>query len=164
MAFAIQEPKMKTEWFDYLNEKKEKQGSFHIHTIAHPRFQVEFERIEEVYSAGKFVEYKGTELTKTQAILQIIAKYLIIDWKGVAIEENGETKDVEYDAETAFNIMRWGVDLSGASLGGWIMGKAKVIQTEADARKAEVVGKSENYTDGQSSENKQPKKPKKSST
>ena len=164
MAFAIQEPKMKTEWFDYLNEKKEKQGSFHIHTIAHPRFQVEFERIEEVYGAGKFIEYKGTELTKTQAILQIIAKYLIIDWTGVAIEENGEIKDVEYKAETAFNIMRWGVDLSGASLGGWIMGKAKVIQTEADARKAEVVGKSESYSDGQSLENKQPKKPKKSST
>lgn len=164
MAFAIQEPKMKTEWLDYFNEKKEKQGSFHIHSIAHPRFQAEFERIEEVYSAGKFIEYKGTELTKTQAILQIVAKYLILDWKGVAIEENGTVKDVEYDAETAFNIMRWGVDLSGASLGGWVMGKAQVIQAEADARKVEVVGKSENSTDGQNSENKQTKKQKKSST
>lgn len=164
MAFAIQEPKTITKWVDFIGEKNEKQGSFKIRGIKYPKYQVELDRINNIYANGKYVDYKGVELTHNQAIFQLVAEYLIVDWQNVAVEQNDEITTVPYTAETAFNIMRWGKDLTGASLAGWVIGQASNIQHEADNYTAEVVGKSENFTDGQNLVNKQPKKPKKSST
>ena len=165
MAFSFQEPKTVSQWVDYLNDSGEKQGRIKIRGIAYPKYQVELDRLSTIYLREKrCIEFNGVELTHNQAIFSIVAQHLVEDWDGVAIEFEGEITEVPYTAEIAFNIMRWGKDLAGASLAGWVIGKATSIQADADAFKADVVGKSESSTNGQDLATKQAKKPKKTTT
>lgn len=152
MAFAINQPKSVCKWVDFLNEKNEKEGELKIKGIRNEQYQVELDRTNRIYANGDHIKYEGSPLTQNQAIFLLVATHLLVDWKNVFFEQDGEVVEVPFSIENAFNLMRWGVGFSGAGFAGFVIGKSTAIQEEADNYKAEVMGKSLNSTDGQKSE------------
>jgi hypothetical protein len=165
MAFSFQEPKTVSQWVDYLSDSGEKQGRFKIRGNTYPLFQVELGRLNSIYMDNqKYIEYNSVPLTHIQAIFLAVAKHLIEDWSEVYFKVDGEVLEVPFNTDFASKLFLWGDGLSGVIVAGWALEQSKTIQANANAFKAEVVGKSESSTDGQDLATKQAKKPKKTTT
>lgn len=148
MAFAINQPKQVSEWVEYKDG-----ASFLIRGIKHKPYIVANERIQNTFNVtGLKVEgIKKGELSLQDLLFKVTAEYLIEDWKGVAVEQDGDVVNVDYDKDIAFQLMAFGGD-EGAELWDFVTRNAREIQNKADEYKVEVMGKSLNSTDGQKSE------------
>lgn len=147
MSFAINKPKQVSEWVEYKDG-----SSFLIRGIKHKPYIVANERIQNTFNmTGLKVEgVEDGEMSLQDLLFKVAAEYLIEDWKGVAVEQDGEVKDVDYDKDVAFQLMAFG-GVEGAELWDFVTQNARKIQEKADQYKVEVMGKSLNSTDGQKS-------------
>lgn len=154
MSFLVAQPKQVSQWEDYLDDSGKKLAEVKICGIKCNAYQVKLDRINSTYEKGDNIDYKGEPLTHNHAIFLAVAEHLILDWDGVSFDSDGEKKEVGFSVESAFNLMRWGAGLSGAMFAGFVIGKAQLIQNNADNYKEEVLGKSEASTDGKNTEKK----------
>lgn len=151
MAFSLTETKQVSQWIDF--ESDDIKAKVKIRGIKYKPFVIANERIQNNFNVKglNIEEIDGKELTFQDMLFKITAEYLIEDWQNLAIEQDGEVKDVPYDKDTAFKIMSQGGE-DGIIFWDFVTTNAKNIQAEADKKKEEVLGKSENSTDGQKSE------------
>lgn len=152
LIVGMNKPKNASKWADYKDDKGNVLARFNIRGIDYKPYQVALERANnQIASKGFNIELaKEDDRLFHELVLEAIACHLIIDWDKVAFAENGDEKEVPFTTENAKKLFAIG-DIA-ITLAAFIKDNAQKIQDEADGYKIEVMGKSENSTDGQNTE------------
>ena len=135
-------------------------GEYLIAGINRPSFQYMQDSHQQ---KERMVRESGTLITdefveqSNRVFSGIVGKYLVLDWRDIPAQ-------IEYSAQLAHDLLAYGKspedDEYGMKLGIWVITQSQRIQIEADKKKREVLGKSENSTNTSSS----PAKKKRAST
>ena len=126
------------QWVDFKDAK------FQVAGVSRPAYQ----RARELFLEQRNLERQGwvaiTDQTALKAELQqneIVGRHLILNWAGV---KDADGKDIPYAEETASQFTT-ASDIA-LELASFIYDEAVRIQDEADEKKADALGKSENST------------------
>ncbi len=148
LVVEIEKSKNVSLWKDYKDAEGNVLAEFKIRGDAYKPYKVALERAQnQVASKGYVVSTASAEDSLYhELLLEAAACHLIEDWKGVAFLENGKETEQPYSPENATKLFRMGK--TGISVWAFVKSKAEQIQLEADAVKAETLGKSQTSTDG----------------
>ncbi|NNP75559.1 hypothetical protein A7P54_03880 [Acinetobacter sp. Ac_3412] len=138
-------------WREYKDTKGNVLAEFKVRGIGYKPYQVALERANhQITSKGFDVKSvaQGDKLYH-ELVLEAAACHLIEDWKGVVfLETNAEGESIRsepsYDPDNALKLL--GMGDVGLSIWLFVKNEAEQIQTEADAYKVEIVGKSQPST------------------
>lgn len=169
LVVGINKPKQISKWCDYKDENDQVLASFKIRGIGYKPYQIALERVNnQISSKGFNVETASKEDSLFHELLfDALSVHLIEDWKGIDFEEviNGEIvkREVPFTTENAKNALRNGDN--GTIIWMFVKQEAEKMQAEADREKLDILGKSEAFTIGQSTEAiKKPVTPRKKKT
>lgn len=121
-------------------------GEYLIAGINRPSFQYMQDSHQQ---KERMVRESGTLITdefveqSNRVFSGIVGKYLVLDWRDIPAQ-------IEYSAQLAHDLLAYGKtaddDEYGMKLGIWVITQSQRIQIEADKKKREALGKSENST------------------
>lgn len=153
LVVGISKPKNVSEWVDYKDTDGNVLARFKIRGIGYKSYQVAIERANnQIATKGYNVELADNDdKLFPELILDCIACHLIEDWDGIAFSENGVEKKATFTTENAKKLLGMGGGISTV-IAWFIKDNAERIQREADGYKTEILGKSDNSTDGQNTE------------
>lgn len=137
----IQKSKNVSLWREYKDAEGNVLAEFKIRGEAYKPYRVALERAQnQVASKGYAVATASTEdKLYHELLLEAAACHLIEDWKGVIFSENGEEAERPYTSENATKLLNMG-DI-GVEVWLFVRQQAEQIQLEADAVKADALGK-----------------------
>ena len=138
-------------WREYKDSDGNILAEFKVRGIGYKPYQVALERANhQITSKGFDVKSvaKGDKLYH-ELVLEAAACHLIEDWKGVVfLETNADGESIRsepnYDPDNALKLL--GMGDVGLSIWLFVKSEAEQIQSEADAYKVEVMGKSQPST------------------
>ena len=151
MSLAINtvKPKNTERWVHYTDSKDKVLASFLVRNIGFKSYRVALERANNQIASKGFDVDSADKNDKLfhELILDAVACHLIADWKGLVDEEG---KDIIFTTEKAKEILTFG-DI-GMLIWHFVRDEAQKLQDEIDQERFEILGKSENCTNGQKSE------------
>lgn len=153
LIVGLNKSKQISKWCEYKDADGNVLAEIKVRGISYKPYQVAVERAQNQISSKGFDVDTASANDKLfhELLLDAAACHLIEDWKGIAVpDENGEPKDFIYTTGNAKKLLNEG-DI-GPVIWLFVKTNAEQIQREADGIKADVLGKSENYTSGQKSE------------
>lgn len=169
LVVGINKPKQVSKWCHYKDENDQVLASFKIRGIGYKPYQIALERVNnQISSKGFNVETASKEDSLFHELLfDALSVHLIEDWDGIDFEEviNGEIvkREVPFTTENAKNALRNGDN--GTIIWMFVKQESEKMQAEADREKLDILGKSEAFTIGQSTEAiKKPVTPRKKKT
>ena len=148
LVVEIEKSKNVSLWKDYKDGDGNLLAEFKIRGDAYKPYRVALERAQnQVASKGYSVSTASAEDNLYhELLLDAVACHLIEDWKSVSFFENGVVTEQPFTPENAIKLFRLG--RTGVAVWAFVKSKAEQIQAEADAVKADTLGKSKSSTDG----------------
>ena len=152
LIVGLNKSKQISKWCEYQDAEGNVLAEIKVRGISYKPYQVAVERAQNQIAQKGFDVDTASANDKLlhELLLDAAACHLIEDWKGIAVpDESGEPKDFIYTTENAKKLLNEG-DI-GPVIWLFVKSNAEEIQREADGIKAEVLGKSENSTNGRKS-------------
>lgn len=153
LVVGLNKSKQISKWCEYKDSEGEVLAKIKVRGISYKPYQVAVERAQNQIAQKGFDVDTASANDKLfhELLLDAAACHLIEDWDGIAVPDaNGEPKDFIYTTENAKKLLNEG-DI-GPVIWLFVKTNAEQIQREADEVKAETLGKSENFMNGQKSE------------
>lgn len=152
LIVGLNKSKQISKWCEYKDAEGEVLAEIKVRGISYKPYQVAVERAQNQIAQKGFDVDTASANDKLfhELLLDAAACHLIEDWKGIAVPDaNGDPKDFIYTTENAKKLLNEG-DI-GPVIWLFVKTNAEQIQREADEVKAETLGKSENFMNGQKS-------------
>lgn len=135
-------------WKEFKDQEENTLARFKVRGIEYKPYQVAIERANnQIASKGYNVATASTEdKLYHELLLEAAACHLIADWDGVVFVEDDQEVEPTYSPENATKLLNMG-DM-GLVIWAFVKTTAEQIQAEANQRKADIVGKLSNSTNG----------------
>jgi len=148
LVVEIEKSKETSLWKEYKDAEGNVLARFKIRGEAYKPYRVALERAQnQVASKGYVVSTaSGEDKLYHELLLEAAACHLIEDWDGVSFRENGKETEQPYTPENATKLLNMG-DV-GVAIWAFVKSNAEQIQLEADAVKADTLGKSQSSMNG----------------
>ena len=148
LVVEIEKSKETSLWKEYKDAEGNVLARFKIRGEAYKPYRVALERAQnQVASKGYVVSTaSGEDKLYHELLLEAAACHLIEDWDGVSFRENGKETEQPCTPENATKLLNMG-DV-GVAIWAFVKSHAEQIQLEADAVKADTLGKSQSSTNG----------------
>lgn len=148
LVVEIEKSKETSLWKEYKDAEGNVLARFKIRGESYKPYRVALERAQnQVASKGYVVSTaSGEDKLYHELLLEAAACHLIEDWDGVSFRENGKETEQPCTPENATKLLNMG-DI-GVAIWAFVKAHAEQIQLEADAVKADILGKSQSSTNG----------------
>ena len=145
LKVAIQKSKDVSRWCEYKDDDGNILAEFKVRGDHYKAYRVALERAHnQIASNGYNVLASSPDHKLFHELLWQAAVHLVEDWKGVEFTIDGESKEVACNGENICTLFDMG-DI-GPAIWVFIKNQAELIQKEAIALEADILGKSKAST------------------